>query len=85
MAKAKKTTTTPASFPQPQAPLILRRATSIDAFAKSDEERDFYLDRAEGFLIFVDLDRGGRAHTSCRGASGQPLARYALSAQTLLL
>jgi hypothetical protein len=30
----------------------------MDAFAKSDDERDFYLDRVEGFLVFVDLDKG---------------------------
>lgn len=29
----------------------------MDAFAKSDDERDFYLDRIEGFLIYVDLDK----------------------------
>ncbi len=28
----------------------------MEAFAKSDDERDFYLDRLEGFLIYVDLD-----------------------------
>lgn len=30
----------------------------MDAFAKSDDERDFYLDRVEGFLLYVDLDKG---------------------------
>lgn len=29
----------------------------MEAFAKSDDERDFYLDRQEGFLIYVDLDK----------------------------
>lgn len=28
----------------------------MEAFAKSDDERDFYLDRQEGFIIYVDLD-----------------------------
>lgn len=28
----------------------------MDVFAKSDEERDFYLDNKEGFLVFIDLD-----------------------------
>jgi hypothetical protein len=55
MARIKKSA--PASYPQAQAPLILRCARLIDAFAKSDEERDFYLDRAEGSLVQVDLDR----------------------------
>ena len=30
----------------------------MDVFAKSDDERDFYLDRTEGFLLFADLDKG---------------------------
>lgn len=29
----------------------------MEAFAKSDDERDFYLDKLEGFLIYVDLDK----------------------------
>lgn len=29
----------------------------MDAFAKSDDERDFYLDRMEGFIVYVDLDK----------------------------
>ena len=43
---------------EPQNPLILRFHRLIDAFAKSDDERDFYLDTIEGFIIFFDLDRG---------------------------
>lgn len=39
-------------------PLILRLHRLMDVFAKSDEERDFYLDNKEGFLIFVDLNVG---------------------------
>ncbi len=39
-----------------QAPLILRCHRLMEAFAKSDDERDFYLDRIEGFIIYVDLD-----------------------------
>ncbi len=46
------------AYPVPQNPLILRFHRLIDAFAKSDDERDFYLDRVEGFLLFVDLDKG---------------------------
>lgn len=38
-------------------PLILRLLRLMDVFAKSDEERDFYLDRNEGFIIYVDLDK----------------------------
>lgn len=40
-----------------QNPLILRCQRLMEAFAKSDDERDFYLDRMEGFLIYVDLDK----------------------------
>jgi hypothetical protein len=40
-----------------QNPLILRAHRLMDAFAKSDDERDFYLDRCEGFIIFVDLNK----------------------------
>ena len=29
----------------------------MEAFAKSDDERDFYLDRQEGFLLSIDLDK----------------------------
>lgn len=42
---------------QPQSPLILRMLRLMDAFAKSDDERDFFLDRVEGFLIFADLEK----------------------------
>ena len=45
------------ALPQAQNPLILRYHRLLDAFAKSDDERDFYLDRTEGFLFFVDLDK----------------------------
>lgn len=41
-----------------QIPLILRFHRLIDAFAKSDDERDFYLDTVEGFMLFADLDKG---------------------------
>jgi hypothetical protein len=46
-----------ATFPQPKNPLILRYHRLMDAFAKSDDERDFYLDRCEGFLLYADLDK----------------------------
>lgn len=45
-------------MPQAKSPLILRYHRLMDAFAKSDDERDFYLDRIEGFLLYVDLDKG---------------------------
>lgn len=40
-----------------QNPLILRCLRLTEAFAKSDDERDFYLDRMEGFIIYADLDK----------------------------
>jgi hypothetical protein len=40
-----------------QCPLILRYHRLMDAFAKSDDERDFYLSRIEGYLVYVDLDK----------------------------
>jgi hypothetical protein len=43
---------------QAQNPLLLRYHRLMDAFAKSDDERDFYLDKLEGFILFVDLDKG---------------------------
>jgi hypothetical protein len=39
-------------------PLLLRYHRLMDAFAKSDDERDFYLDKSEGFIFYVDLDKG---------------------------
>jgi hypothetical protein len=40
-----------------QNPLILKCQRLMEAFAKSDDERDFYLDRMEGFIVYVDLDK----------------------------
>lgn len=45
------------NLPVAQNPLILRCQRLMEAFAKSDDERDFYIDRVEGFLVYVDLDR----------------------------
>src|ERR1700691_786653 len=46
------------SHAKAQNPLLLRFHRLIDAFAKSDDERDFYLDRIEGFILYMDLDKG---------------------------
>ena len=43
--------------PEAKNPLILRFHRLMDAFAKSDDERDFYLDLVEGFIVFADLDK----------------------------
>lgn len=45
------------NFPKAQIPLILRYHRLMDSFAKSDDERDFFLDKVEGFLVYADLDR----------------------------
>lgn len=45
------------SFPVAQNPLMLRFYRLMDAFAKSDDERDFYLDKQEGFIVYVDPDK----------------------------
>jgi hypothetical protein len=47
-------------FPKAQNPLLLRYHRLMDAFAKSDDERDFYLDKVEGFIVYVDLDKGAK-------------------------
>ena len=41
----------------PRNPIILRCHRVMEGFAKSDDERDFYLDKIEGFLLYVDLDK----------------------------
>jgi len=43
--------------PKAQGPLILRFHRLMDAFAKSDDERDFFLNLVEGFIVFADLDK----------------------------
>ncbi len=45
------------NLPEAQNPLILRLHRLMDAFAKSNDERDYYLNRTEGYILFVDLDK----------------------------
>ena len=40
-----------------QNALLIRCNRLMEAFAKSDDERDFYLDSVEGFIVFVNLDK----------------------------
>lgn len=40
-----------------QNPLILHYHRLMEAFSKSDDERDFYLDKVEGFILYVDLNK----------------------------
>lgn len=40
-----------------QNPLILQCSRLMEAFAKSNDEQDFYLERYEGFILYIDLDK----------------------------
>lgn len=61
-----------------QNPLILRAHRLMEAFAKSDDERDFYLDRLEGFIIYVDLDKPFVEISALEKALKQEPGRYCL-------
>lgn len=61
-----------------QNPLILRYHRLLEAFSKSDDERDFFFDKIEGFLVFIDLDK---EDSNIEGAESEILAhqdRYAI-------
>lgn len=45
------------TYPEAQTPLILNCHRLMEAFAKSNDERDFYLDKVEGFILYADLDK----------------------------
>lgn len=66
------------SYPQAQNPLLLRFHRLMDAFAKSDDERDFYLDKVEGFIVFVDLDKGVKELEDLENEIVQHADRYCL-------
>src|SRR6185503_4221963 len=59
-------------------PLILRLHRLMDVFAKSDEERDFYLDNKEGFLVFVDLNVSDEELAHLRAEIDHDPTRYLL-------
>ncbi len=63
---------------QAQNPLILRYHRLMDAFAKSDDERDFYLDRREGFIIYADLDKTEEEIDTLNAEIGKEPERYSL-------
>lgn len=67
-----------AKFPVAQNPLLLRFHRLMDAFAKSDDERDFYLDKVEGFLLFVDLDKGEKDLEEVEKEMVSSVGRYLL-------
>ncbi len=66
------------TLPHPKNPLILRYHRLMDAFAKSDDERDFYLDKVEGFLLYVDLDKGSEELDALEKELEESGNRYAL-------
>lgn len=63
---------------QAQNPLILRCHRLIEAFAKSDDERDFYIDRQEGFIVNVDLDKPGTDLNTLQNELAKNSERYCL-------
>ncbi|MFN0064820.1 MAG: UPF0158 family protein [Chlamydiales bacterium] len=65
-------------YPQAQNPLILRAHRLMDAFSKSDDERDFFLDRVEGFIIFVDLDKAEEDYLKLMDEIEKNPTRYCL-------
>ena len=66
------------SFPENKQPLILRFHRLMDAFAKSDDEKDFYLDKIEGFLVFADLDKNFDEYKLLQKELGTNIDRYAI-------
>jgi hypothetical protein len=65
-------------YPSAKIPLILRYHRLMDAFAKSDDERDFYLDKVEGFLLYVDQDKEAQEIESLERELGVSKERYCL-------
>lgn len=65
-------------YPKAKNPLILRYHRLLEAFSKSDDERDFYLDRVEGFLIYLDLDKGEEELLAAEGELKNSPDRYCL-------
>jgi hypothetical protein len=65
-------------FPTAKNPLLLRFHRLMDAFAKSDDERDFYMDRCEGFLLYVDLDKGSEELETLNKELKENSERYCL-------
>ncbi|PCI76544.1 hypothetical protein COB21_04230 [Candidatus Aerophobetes bacterium] len=66
------------SFPENKQPLILRFHRLMDAFAKSDDEKDFYLDKVEGFLVFADLNKDFEEYTGLQQELKENNDRYAI-------
>jgi hypothetical protein len=65
-------------FPTAQNPLLLRYHRLMDAFAKSDDERDFYLDKVEGFIVYADMDKGPKELEDLEAELAANADRYCL-------
>ncbi len=65
-------------LPVAKNPLILRFHRLMEAFAKSDDERDFYLDKVEGFLLFGDLDKSSEELDLLEEELVRDMGRYLL-------
>ncbi len=66
------------SYPKAQNPLLLRAHRLMDAFAKSDDERDFYLDKVEGFIVYIDLDKSHEDYDALQQELNMHPDRYCL-------
>ncbi len=77
-SKEEKKTVSKTKLPVAQNPLLLRFHRLVDTFAKADDERDFYLDRIEGFLLFVDLDKSVQELSDLEREIAENAERYAL-------
>lgn len=66
------------SYPRAESPLVLRYHRLMDTFAKSDDERDFYLDKVEGFIIYVDLDKSDEELAALQSELASHPDRYSL-------
>jgi len=79
-AKIKNTTRkrSPAKKQVAQNPLILRYHRLMDAFSKSDDERDFYLDKTEGLIIFIDLSKSHKELANLQSELKKNPDRYCL-------
>ncbi len=66
------------TYPEAQNPLILNCHRLMEAFAKSNDERDFYLDRVEGFIVYVDLDKSNDDLTILEKEIVANIERYCL-------
>jgi hypothetical protein len=62
-------------------PLILSAYRLMECFAKSNDERDYYLDRQEGFIVYADLDASQEELDTLYAELETNSARYLLVAK----